>query len=314
MAGRDLEQAGRLLALLPQRGALARAALGEEERAGRGLAEPGAEQRRARQRVDDEVLDPLGVEHEVLDREVLDRVGQAQHDAVVAPEDLDVDAEPLAEPVAQRHAPRRVDPRAERREDADAPVAELVGEALDHDRAVVGDRAGGLDLLVEVGDEVAGRELVERGLGAQVGDRVVGGPGPQVAGERADGPAELDRPPGLVAVPERHLARLARRGEHDHAVVGDLVDPPGARAEHERLAGPALVDHLLVELADAGALGEEHAEQAAVGDGAAVGDRDAAGAVAGAHGAARAGPTRSAGAARRTRPTGSGRRGGRAPR
>ena len=257
--------------------ALARTALGEEQGTGRGLAEPGAEQRRAGQRVDDEVLDLLGIEHEVLDGEVLDRVGQAQHDAVVAPEHLDVDAEPLAERVAQGHAPRRVHPCAERREHADPPVAELVGEALDDDGAVVGDRAGGLDLLVEVGDEVArprARRARSRPRRCATASSVVRRA--QVAGERADGPAQLDRAAGLVAVPERHLPLLAGRGEHDHAVVGDLVDAPGARAEHERLARAALVDHLLVELADARALGEEHAEQPTVGDGAAVGDRDAA--------------------------------------
>ena len=123
-------------------------------------------------------------------------------------------------------------------------------------------------------------------------------------------PSSMGRP-GLVAVPERHLPLLAGRGEHDDAVVRDLVDAPRARAEHERLARPALVDHLLVELADAGALGEEHAEQPAVGDGAAVGDGDAAGAVAGAHACRGGGPTRSGAAAPRTRPTGSDRRGGR---
>ena len=41
----------------------------------------------------------------------------------------------------QRHRPRRVHAPAERREDADAPVADLVAEALDHDRPVGGDDA-----------------------------------------------------------------------------------------------------------------------------------------------------------------------------
>ena len=174
MAGGDLEQAGGLLPLLPQRGALAGSALRQEQRTRRGLAEAGAEERRARERVDDELGHHLGVGDEVLHREVVDRVGEAQHDAVVAPQHLDVDAEPVAQAAAQCHAPRRVHPRAERSEDADAPVAQLVREPLDDDGAVVGDRAGGLHLLVEVGDEVAGRELVERGLGPEVGDGIVG--------------------------------------------------------------------------------------------------------------------------------------------
>ena len=48
--------------------------------------------------------------------------------------------------------------------------------------------------------------------------------------------------------------------------------------EQERLAHPALVDHLLVELADPVALGREHAVEAPVGDGAAADDGQHAGA------------------------------------
>ena len=58
--------------------------------------------------------------------------------------------------------------------------------------------------------------------------------------------------------------------------MGDVLDPPGRRAEREDVADPRLVDHLLVELADPRARvrrrGQEDAEQAAVGDGAAAGD------------------------------------------
>ena len=64
-------------------------------------------------------------------------------------------------------------------------------------------------------------------------------------------------------------------GRDDDPLVGDVLDAPRAGAEQERLARPALVDHLLVELADPGAVGQEHAEQAAVGDGAAAGDGQA---------------------------------------
>src|SRR5699024_8451029 len=80
----------------------------------------------------------------------------------------------------------------------------------------------------------------------------------------------------LVAVPEGQLARLPRRGGDEDAVVGDVLDAPAARAEGEDVADPALVDHLLVELADppAGALAgsEEDPVETAVGDGAAAGD------------------------------------------
>ena len=84
---------------------------------------------------------------------------------------------------------------------------------------------------------------------------------------RAAGPA--CRPSRTASSP------AARGGRDDDAVVRDLLDAPGRRAEQERLAGARLVDHLLVELADAAAVGEEHAEEAAVGDRAAARDREA---------------------------------------
>ena len=201
------------------------------------------------------------------------------------------------------HRPRRVHLRAERREHAHAPVADLVAEPLHHDRAVVGHHAGGLGLLVEVGDEVRGRPVVEP-AGAEPLDRVAGA-GAQLAGERADGATELERATGAVAVPERHLPGLPGRRRDDHLLEGDVLDAPGGGAEQEGLARAALVHHLLVELAHAGAVGERDGEQPAVGDGAGVGDGQALRTGATADDALRRGPTRCAVAARRTPPTGS---------
>src|SRR5690606_4802900 len=96
--------------------------------------------------------------------------------------------------------------------------------------------------------------------------------------ELTDGLAEFEGPAGTVAVPEGHLAGLAGGGDDDDPVVGDVVDAPGGGAEEEGLADPTLEHHLLVELADPGAVGEEDTEQAPVGDGAGVGDGEALGA------------------------------------
>src|SRR5690606_14005625 len=83
------------------------------------------------------------------------------------------------------------------------------------------------------------------------------------------------RTPGSVALPERHASRLAG-GRRDHHPFGrDVVDTPGRSAEEERLPHPRLVDHLLVELADAGAVREEDAVEAAIGDGSTARDRQA---------------------------------------
>ncbi len=114
---------------------------------------------------------------------------------------------------------------------------ELVAEALDHDLAVGGEHAAGrLPLLLDVGEQVAHRQLVEAALGVQPG--LVPRARRHLADERAHGPAELVRAPDLVPVPERHLARHARRRGHDHPVAGDVLDPPRGGAEQEGLARP----------------------------------------------------------------------------
>ncbi len=148
-------------------------------------------------------------------------------------------------------------------------------EPLDQQRAIVGNVAGGLTLLVEVRQQVGHGELVEAGRSGPCG-RPLGPRRRQLPQERADRPAQLGRPARRVAVPERQLARLSRGRRHQHPVGGDVLDAPRAGAEHEHVADPRLVHHLLVELADPGGplTDEEHPEQAPVGDGAAAGDRE----------------------------------------
>ena len=90
------EQVGAALALLPQRRALAGPAPGEQERARGGLAEdrrrtarcPAAPRRRPSSI-------SSGSKQQVLGRDRLHRLGQAQHDAVVGPQDLGAGPEPL---------------------------------------------------------------------------------------------------------------------------------------------------------------------------------------------------------------------------
>ena len=178
----------------------------------------------------------------------------------------------------QREPPGGVDAAAERAEDAQPPVADLVAEALDHDRLIGRDHARRLLLLGEELDAGSWRRA-DRGRtrawscsGVSVDRR---------PGERADRLTELARAPDAVALPERDRAREAGRRRDDHPVAADLLDPPGRRAEQERLARAGLVDHLLVELADAPAVGQRHRVQAAVGDRPGVRHRELAGARAG---------------------------------
>ena len=93
----------------------------------------------------------------------------------------------------------------------------------------------------------------------------------------ADALAQVVRPPGVVAAPERHARHLARRRLGDDAVVGDLERAPDLRAEQEGVALARLEDELLVQLADLGApVGQHQRVGAAVGDRAAALDRQAA--------------------------------------
>ncbi len=162
----DGQQVRRPLPLLPERGAGARAATREEQRPRRVLPEPAGEQARLPHPADHQVLDLLGIR----EQQGLDAVharlalGQPDRDAVVGPDRLDLEAEALREPGLERHRPRRVDPAAERRQDDEAPVAQLVAEALDDDAPVRRQDAGRPALVLEIGDEVLGGER-DRGRG-----------------------------------------------------------------------------------------------------------------------------------------------------
>src|SRR5437588_11773052 len=76
----------------------------------------------------------------------------------------------------------------------------------------------------------------------------------KLASHAPDVVAKLRRTRGCVAMPKRHLARLARRRQNQHAIVRDLLDTPGAGAESERITLTALENHFFVEFADASAL------------------------------------------------------------
>ncbi len=246
---RHLQQLGGALALLPERGAAPGAAPGQQQGAPRALAEPGGEQGRAAHLVGDQLFDLGGVEERGVgaDRSLVDRRGvrgagsvgqreveqvdvrEAEHDAVVAVHHLRVQAVPFAQPGAERQCPGGVHLGAEGGVDDDPPVAQLVAEAFDHDRPVVGQVAGGLALLGQVAEQVAGRPVVQAG-GEQPGPGRGLGQAAQLADEGAERPAEFERAAERVALPEREPAGHAGRGGDHHLVVGDLLDPPGAGA------------------------------------------------------------------------------------
>ena len=203
--------------------------------------------------------------------------------------------EPLLEPRLDGQRPRRVDPAAERRQQRQPPVARARRGSARRRRACRS-AARRSPRARPRGRRRGSRRPARRGRAARAGAAVASrrplAPRPRsrldLADERAQRPAELDRPADRVALPERQLAGHARGRADRDPVVPDLQDPPAAGAEHDDVAvhpGAELVDHLLVELADAparraGLALHEHAEQAAVGDRAAAGDGDDAGVAA----------------------------------
>ena len=148
------------------------------------------------------VLELVGLDqHEVRARRLVG-VGEVDDDPVVGPDRVGLQAELVADARAERQAPRGVDAPAVGREHAQPPVADLVAEALDDDRAVARHDARGLLLLAQEVEEVARGERVE----VVVALEHLGG--------LVDGPARRTRRsprPAPSAGRRRRRARTARR-------------------------------------------------------------------------------------------------------
>ena len=91
---------------------------------------------------------------------------------------LPVDAVALAQPGVDRQRPGRVHRDAVGGVQHQPPVAELVAEPLDEQGGVAGQHVGRLELLVEVGDQVAGGPLVEAVLAGPRASAFLGGSAP----------------------------------------------------------------------------------------------------------------------------------------
>jgi len=168
-----LEQGLRLQPLLPERRALIGPPARNQECARSVLAEARAEERALADFVHDEVFELLDADQQILGRRRHVGVREMQRDAVVRPDGLHLEAERVAEPRPEREAPGRMHARSERRQDADAPVADLVAEALDDDRPVRGNNSRGSLLLAQEGEQVGGRALVEAVVARQPRDRLL---------------------------------------------------------------------------------------------------------------------------------------------
>src|SRR5260221_12000959 len=121
-------------------------------------------------------------------------------DAVVGPDRVCLELELLADLLSQRQPPGGVDAAAEGREQAEAPVADLVAEALDYDRLVGGNDAGRRLLLAQIGDQVLGGAAVAVVLAGQLPP----GARDRLPGKGAERPPQLGGAADPAPPPQRH--------------------------------------------------------------------------------------------------------------
>ncbi len=251
IASRHTQQVIRALALRPQRSTPRRASSRQQQRPCRRLTKLRGKQRRRAKLPQHQLRRLRRIEQDQLRIGRRIRLRKAQHESVIGPHHLHIAAPCRAQPAADGHGPRRMHAAAKRRQHAHAPVAQLIAHALDHNRAVIRHRRRRQLLVGKVAQQILRRLRIQVVLTRQPRHRRVARHLAQLAHQRADAPAELQRPPRCVAMPEGHLARLARRRRNQHAIMRDLIDAPRRRAQNECLAGAALEDHLLVQLAHA---------------------------------------------------------------
>ena len=209
---RHRQQIGGTFPLLPERCAHPGPAFGQEQRARRILAKLGREQRRRAELPHHQRLDLVGIgQHQPRIGRLVD-IRKPHHEPVVSPHRLDVDAGLLPDLGHCRHRPRRVDAAAPRREDADAPVAQLVAHAFDDDGGGVGDGAGGGRLIAEILKQVLGGAGIEVVVAGERVNRRGRWQADEVVHQPADCQSQFERPAGPVAFPERHLPRFPGGG------------------------------------------------------------------------------------------------------
>ena len=189
------------------------AAARQQESAGGGLAEFCGEERRRAELANDEVLDGGGIgEKKVRVGRFVD-VGEAEDEAVVGGHGFDVGTAGGRDLCGGGHSPGSVDAIAEGSEDADAPVAELVADALDDDVAIIWNGGGYICLIGEELEEIFGGLGVEVVFADEAADGRVRREGAEFADERADAAAEFEG----TASADRHARRAFCRAGRERA-------------------------------------------------------------------------------------------------
>ena len=220
--------------------------------------EPSGEEGAVRHLVDDQALDLVGIEHHCQRVRGLVGIGEADDDPVVA----------TTPPRWRRRVPRAVGVKWP------APTGRGPGRRTGRASRVASRRSrrGSVSTTIDaVGGQSAGGRLQ---LGARYATRLAaasrsrwylpvsnscaaaGSRAPMFGDEGPQGPTRLHGPPQAHRPARTGCGRAPSpgAGSDDHPVGGDLVDLPRGGAEDEDVADPALVDHLLVELAHPAAL------------------------------------------------------------
>ena len=224
-------------------------------------------------------------------------LGEGDVDAVVGGGGLQLEVEAAAEAFAEGEAEGFVDAAAEGSVEDELHAAAVVEETLGDDGGFGGDGSEGCAAGDDVGDELVGSAGAEAALlhepgcgrghfrlsGGDVAGSDVGGEGGDLFAQFADSIGENCGTLRGFAFPERQSGRRAV-GVFDEDAAGgfDALDAPAGGAEEDDVAGAGVDGEVLVECGDLDAFGlEDDAVEVCVGDGAAVGDGDHAGAAAG---------------------------------
>ena len=203
------------------------------------------------------------------------RGGEREDDIVLGRRRLQLEVELAAEALAQRQAPGAVDAAAVGRMDDELHAADLVEEALEHDRVL---RRQAAERRVRRG-EILDQLLRGGRVDADLVDQPAQGARRRPGGRQARGDLgaqarhrrrQLVAAPGRLAEPERNGRRRAVRVLDPHHAALDAQDAVALVAELEDVAGHALDREVLVQRADDVVLGlEQHLVVGVVGDGAA---------------------------------------------
>src|ERR1700727_1058284 len=134
------------------------------------------------------------------------------------------------------------------RQHTHSPISQFISHLLDYDVPVIRNHSRSQLLIRQVAQHILRRYGFQIMLSRQPRHSNTTRGIAQLPYQRTNPPAKLQRSPRLITMPERHLSSLARSRRYQNAVKRNLVNPPGRCTQNKGVAGPALEDHLLIQL------------------------------------------------------------------